>query len=106
MSEQEKLIIEIMEYIYEEGNKRGPDTYALATEIIAHFMPYTRNEKEELKYRREIQDILKSLRTLELAEMQYVPYEDYRGIPWLRQAGYRLTKKGIEYLKILKEKRT
>jgi hypothetical protein len=40
MSEKEKLIIEIMEYIYEEGNKRGPDTYALATEIIAHFMPY------------------------------------------------------------------
>jgi hypothetical protein len=56
-------------------------------------MPYTRNEKEELKYRREIQDILKS-------------YEDYRGIPWLRQAGYRLTKRGIEYLKIIKEKRT
>jgi len=34
MSEKEKLIIEIMEYIYEEGNKRGPDTYALATEIL------------------------------------------------------------------------
>jgi hypothetical protein len=105
-TEDTKLIIEIMEYIKREANDVCVDKYALAKDIYALFTPLGLTKKEEAREKRKLQDILKALRVLGLAEMELIPHDDYRGIPWLATSGYRLTERGLRFLKMLKETET
>jgi hypothetical protein len=98
--EVEELIIDIMEYIIKKNND---NEYALAKEIYAVLTPLTLKGKEEKKYRRKLQDILKALRILGLVEMVYVPSDDYRGIPCFQTPAYRITEIGLKFLKMIKE---
>jgi hypothetical protein len=104
-TENTKLIIDIMEYIKREANDVCVDKYALAKDIYAIFT-LGLSGKEEVKEKRKLQDILKALRVLGLAEMELIPHDDYRGIPWLVTSGYRLTERGLRFLKMLKETET